>query len=364
MKEFFNGAFTLNGVNVGYGDLGEVAYSLVKEGDPYEQEIGDFLLDWVSDREDIRMKTSGSTGAPGVIHMPKKTMVHSALATGKYLGLEEGTRALLCLPARSIAGKMMLVRALVLGWKLVLKSPDSDPLRGLLRPVDFAAMVPMQLEASLKNKEKISTILVGGAPLSRALLSRIPEDGISVYESYGMTETASHIALRKLCKVPEGKSPESVLPPFQVLPGVEISKDDRGCLLIKAPYLPEKTVATNDLVALETDDTFRWLGRADHVVNSGGVKLIPEQLEEKLSALILQPFFLAGMPDETLGEKLVLMVEGTRDDSLLQKIKESSLVDRYEVPREIRFLKAFSQTPTGKVNRRETLRNSHTAIEQ
>ncbi len=363
MKEFFNGAFTLNGIKVGYKDLSEVAYSLVKEGDPYEQEIGDFLLDWVSDREDIQMKTSGSTGAPRVIHMPKKTMVHSALATGEYLGLEEGTRALLCLPARSIAGKMMLVRALVLGWKLHLEAPDSDPLQGLLQPVDFAAMVPMQLEAALKNPEKIATILVGGAPLSRALLARIPEDGISVYESYGMTETASHIALRKICRVPEGKAPESILPPFHVLPGVEISKDDRGCLIITASYLPEKSLATNDLVVLESDETFRWLGRADHVVNSGGVKLIPEQLEEKLSGLIRLPFFLTGMPDETLGEKLVLVVEGGSDDSLLQKIKESSGMDRYEVPREIHFLKTFAYTPTGKINRPETLKIFQTASE-
>jgi O-succinylbenzoic acid--CoA ligase len=363
MKEFFNGAFTLNGIKVGYKDLSEVAYSLVKEGDPYEQEIGDFLLDWVSDREDIQMKTSGSTGSPRIIHMPKNTMVHSALATGEYLDLKEGTRALLCLPARSIAGKMMLVRALVLGWKLVLEAPDSDPLQGLLKPVDFAAMVPMQLQTSLKKKDKISTILVGGAPLSRTLLSGIPEEGIAVYESYGMTETASHIALRKLCRVPEDKAPESILPPFHVLPGVEISKDDRGCLVVTASYLPVKSMATNDLVTLESDETFRWLGRADHIVNSGGVKLIPEQLEEKLSALIRRPFFLTGMPDDTLGEKLVLIVEGKLDDSLLQSLKGSSEIDRFETPREIHFLEAFVYTPTGKINRPETLKIFQTTTE-
>ncbi|MEJ2584834.1 MAG: AMP-binding protein, partial [Robiginitalea sp.] len=309
MKEFFNGAFTLNGIKVTYQDLSEVAYSLVKEGDAYEQEIGDFLLDWVSDREEIRMQTSGSTGAPRDIFMPKNAMVHSALATGKYLQLDERTRALLCLPARSIAGKMMLVRALVLGWKLSLKPPDSNPLEGLSAPVDFAAMVPMQLQASLDKLDKIATILVGGAPLSASLLAGIPDEGVSIYESYGMTETASHIALRKLCRVPEGKAPETVLPPFHALPGVEVSTDDRGCLCIRASYLPENPVVTNDLVQLESDESFRWLGRVDHVVNSGGVKLIPEQLETKMSPLIPRPFFLTGMPDDTLGEKLVLLVE-------------------------------------------------------
>ena len=364
MKEFFNAEFALNGLKVGYQDLSEVAYSLVKEGDPYEQEIGDFLLDWVSDREDVRMRTSGSTGAPRVIRMPKNAMVHSALATGEYLGLGEGTSALLCLPTRSIAGKMMLVRALVLGWRLELKPPDSNPLDGLLAPVDFAAMVPMQLEASLDKLDKISTILVGGAPLSKGLLARIPEDGVSIYESYGMTETASHIALRKLCRVPEGVAPESVLPPFRALPWVNISTDQRGCLSIQTSYLPENPVVTNDLVTLESDETFRWMGRIDHVVNSGGVKLIPEQLESKLSPLIPTPFFLTGMPDETLGEKLVLLVEGPRDDSLLQRIRESSALDRYEVPREVHFLENFAHTPTGKINRPKTLKALQKESEQ
>jgi O-succinylbenzoic acid--CoA ligase len=224
-------------------------------------------------------------------------------------------------------------------------------------------MVPMQLEASLDKLDKISTILVGGAPLSRALLARIPGEGVSIYESYGMTETASHIALRKLCRVPEGEAPETVLPPFRALPWVEIGTDDRGCLSIRTSYLPENPLVTNDLVTLESEDTFRWLGRIDHVVNSGGVKLMPEQLESKLSPLISNPFFLTGMPDDTLGEKLVLLIEGQGDDSLLQKIRESSRVDRYEVPREVYFLEKFARTPTGKINRPETLSTLQTKSE-
>ena len=146
------------------------------------------------------------------------------------------------------------------------------------------------------------------------------------------------------------------MPPFQVLPWVEISTDQRGCLCIHTSYLPENPVVTNDLVTLESDETFRWVGRIDHVVNSGGVKLIPEKIESKLSPLIPAPFFLTGMPDETLGEKLVLLVEGPRDDSLLKRIRESAEVDRYEIPREIHFLENFAHTPTGKINRPQTLK--------
>lgn len=357
MKEYFNGAFALNGLSVGYKDLSEVAYSLVKEGEPFEREIGDFLLDWVSDSPTVELQTSGSTGEPKRIHMPKSAMVRSALATGQYLDLPEGTRALLCLPARTVAGKMMLVRALVMGWKLYLQPPGSKPLEGLETRVDFVAMVPMQLEASLEDLGGIRMVLVGGAPLSRGLLARIPKEGTAIYESFGMTETASHVALRKLNPVPEGEDPEASLPPFRVLPGIEIEQDPRGCLVIRAPYLKGEVLVTNDLVSLESEETFRWLGRADHVVNSGGVKLIPERIEARIAPFMEHPFFLTGMPDETLGEKLVLVVEAPRDDSLLELLRTSADLGRFEVPREVLFSKGFVRTRSGKVNRSQTLEN-------
>ncbi|MEJ2162663.1 MAG: AMP-binding protein [Robiginitalea sp.] len=355
MKEYFNKAFHINGLQIAYEDLSEVAYSLVKEGEAFEREIGDFMLDWISESSEIVQKTSGSTGVPREISMSKAAMVSSARATGEYFGLKEGTKALLCLPAANIAGKMMLVRAMVLGWKLDLAAPSGQPLEFLDHEIDFTAMVPLQLYQSLEKLDRVGTILVGGAPLSSALRARIPEKGTAIYESYGMTETASHIALRKLAPVPETEDPVKALPPFQALPGITLEQDDRGCLVIHAAYLSPEPIVTNDLIVLEKPDQFRWLGRADHIVNSGGIKLIPEQLEARLEPLLDAPFFLTGVPDVSLGEKLVLIMEGEAREDLLESLKGTSGLDSYEVPREVYWLPEFTMTKTGKINRPETL---------
>jgi len=356
MKDNFNEAFQLNGLQISYDDLSEVAYSLVKEGEPFEREIGDFLLDWITESPVIQQKTSGSTGAPREIEIPKSAMVSSARATGEFFQLQEGTRALLCLPAGSIGGKMMLVRAMVLGWKLTLTAPSGRPLEFLDQEYDFVAMVPLQLAQSLKELHKLKTVLVGGAPVSAALLSQIPDTHTAIYESYGMTETSSHIALRRLSPVPENTNPETVLPPFHVLAGITLEQDDRGCLVIHAPRLSAEYLATNDLVTLEGSDQFRWLGRADHVINSGGVKLVPEQLEAKMGPYMEQRFFLTGMPDPKLGKKLVLVVEGEAGEDLIERLRQSAELDKYEVPRELRTLPNFSMTASGKINRPETLK--------
>ena len=356
MIEYFNDAFRLNGLKVSYGDLSEVAYSLIKEGEAYEREIGDFLLDWVSDSDEILQRTSGSTGTPKMISISKSAMVQSALATGTYLGLEPGSRALLCLSAGNIAGRMMIVRSLVLGWKLYLAPPSSRPLEHLDRSVDIVSMVPFQLSHSLEDLSRASNILVGGAPLLPGLLAAIPSGGVAIYESYGMTETASHVALRKLEPVPESRDREEVLPPFEALPGISFEQDDRGCLVIRASRLSPKPIVTNDLVVLEGPDRFRWLGREDHAVNSGGVKLIPEQLEARIAKLLDRPFFLAGMPHKELGEQLVLVVEGAADKDVLETIRKSDLLGPYEIPRQVYFLPGFTQTETGKINRPETLK--------
>ncbi len=357
MKDNFNNAFHINGLKITYSDLSEVAYSLVKEGEPFEREIGDFLLDWISESPVIRQHTSGSTGVPREIEIPKSSMASSARATGEFFQLAEGSRALLCLPAASVAGKMMLVRAMVLGWELTLVAPSSDPLAYLDQPFDFAAMVPLQLSKSLHRLKGVETVLLGGAPLSADLLARIPVKGTSIYEGYGMTETSSHIALRKLSPVPEKTDPEQVLPPFRALPGITLEQDGRGCLVIHSARLSPEPIVTNDLVKLETPKEFRWLGRADNVVNSGGVKLVPEQLESRISPYMEQRFFLTGLPDETLGEKLVLVVEGQAPDNLLETLREAADLSKFEVPREIYSVREFALTPTGKINRPEVLKS-------
>ena len=284
-------------------------------------------------------------------------MIQSALRTGQYLNLNTGTKALLCLAANSIAGKMMLVRAMVLGWDLDFVPPSSRPLENLQQQVDFAAMVPLQLYNSLHNLKGVSKILVGGAPLSRKLLSLIPVGGVSIYQSYGMTETASHIALRELKPVALSEFPERVLDSFNALEGIQLSKDERGCLVIDAPFVSGSPIVTNDLVELESPTRFRWLGRADNVINSGGVKLIPEQLEAKLGPLIPGPFILAGVPDDALGEKLVLVIEGgSPGKNLLEQIKASGNLGKFEIPREVCSLPLFTETENGKLNRPEILK--------
>ena len=351
----FNTAFSINGLPVAYADLSEVAYSLVKEGEPFEREIGDFLLDWISESEHILQRTSGSTGSPKDVYLSKKAMVKSALLTGSFLELGEGTRALLCLPVSSIAGKMMLVRALTLGWALTLVAPDRNPLWSVTGAVDFVAMVPMQLKASLKELDRVGKVLVGGAPVSKDLREALSGRKTIVYESYGMSETASHIALRKLNPPGEGDSSGGISP-FQALPGITLEQDDDGCLVVHAPFISKEPIQTNDLVSMPDAQSFHWLGRADHVVNSGGVKLIPETLEAQLEPVLKGRFFLTGIPDAELGEKLVLIAEGKPDEELLTRLRSSAALEKYEVPKAVYFLDTFKEGKSGKILRAEIKR--------
>lgn len=356
MKKAYHKAFRIAGQAFELNDLGEVGYSLVKEGTPYEREIGDFLIDWVSDRDHIVQQSSGSTGAPKAIRLKKEHMVHSALATGAALGLGPGTRALVCLPMSAIAGKMMLVRSMVLGWDLYMVPPVAEPLKEVHGDFDFAAMVPLQAERSLKQLGRIGKLILGGAPVRPTLLAKLPLAGTEVWQTYGMTETASHIALRRLARVPAGKDPETVLPPYTALDGVRLALDKRGCLRIDAPGWAANPIQTNDMVTLESETSFRWLGRIDHVVNSGGVKLHPDLLEVRLSPFIEQRFFLSGMDDADLGQKLVLFVEGNGTGAAVKKALEASgQFTKYELPRDIHFVAAFEETMTGKVDRLKTI---------
>lgn len=355
MKEAFHKGFRLEGQSFDYEDLNEVAYSLVKEGEPHEKSLGDFLMDWLSGAPEIVQYTSGSTGPPGRIHLSKSAMVRAAEQTGSFLDMRPGARVLSCLPFTTIAGRMMLVRALVNGWNLVPVPPSARPLDSAEGEFDFTAMVPLQLKASLDGLERIARVIVGGAPVPASLLSELPASGTVIWESFGMTETASHVALRELRRLPDGADPEKELPPFCGLEGITFRTDKRGCLVIDAPDRFDEPLKTNDLVELESDRCFRWQGRWDHVINSGGVKIIAEQLEAQLTALLSNRYFVAGEPDDRLGERLVLYVEGTVDTSeLLERIRASGRFTKYEVPKEIYNISSFAETPSGKVDRSAT----------
>lgn len=343
--------FKFNGIHYDYGDLHELAYSLVKEGKEYERAIGNFLLYWLDDSDTLVVFTSGSTGVPKTIALKKEHMVNSALATGSFFNLGPGSTALHCLSANFIAGKMMLVRAMVLGWEIDLVEPSSDPLEFTSKPYEFAAMVPLQVQSSISNLNQIYTLIIGGAPISPHLKSILGKVDTRIFETYGMTETITHIALRELGKGTDSNN-------FKTLPDVLLSKDDRGCLVIEALKVSEGTVVTNDMVDLISSSEFQWLGRYDNVINSGGVKLIPEQLESKLSALIKSRFFVAGVPDALLGQKLILLVEGRVDeDQLFHDIQSLSSVSKFEIPKAIYSVPQFVETSSGKVNRMATLGN-------
>jgi len=338
--------FKLNGNKYDHDQLKEVAYSLIKEGEPYEKITGDFLLDWLDENDFVRVHTSGSTGKPKLMKLSKQAMVSSSIATGNYLKLKPGNTALHCLPNNYIAGKMMLVRAMILGLEMDLVEPTSQPIFDYDKTYHFTAMLPMQLESTLSYLHNVKTIIVGGSSVSKHLIDLSQSLKAKVYATYGMTETASHIALKPL----NNKMRE---PYFKVLPKVKISQDERGCLVIDAPKVAKEKVITNDLVKLHSETEFEWLGRIDNVINSGGVKLFPEQIEEKLKGKLPYQFFIASEADKSLGERLVMIVES--DSNVINKDIFNAL-DKFEIPKTVYNVPQFKMTPTGKIKRSETLK--------
>lgn len=332
--------FKLNGFHLNADDLCRVAYSFIKEGDDFEKPVGDFILDWFDDNEYIKMQTSGSTGKPKSIQVDKQSMVNSALATGDFFGLNAGDTILNCLPVQYVAGKMMFVRAFILGLEMDFVAPSSHPFELIDKKYDFTALVPLQAMNSLDKLANFKTIIIGGAKVSAALEKKLKPIKSNIYETYGMTETITHIAARKM----GAKA-------FTTLPNVVLSQDENNCLLIHANNISNEIIHTNDIVELVSENKFVFLGRFDTIINSGGIKLIPEQIEEKMMPFIKNRFFVIGKADKELGEHLVLVVEGKEMPIDIDKIET---LDKYERPKEIVFIPKFKETPTGKVIRKET----------
>jgi O-succinylbenzoic acid--CoA ligase len=326
----------------------EVAYSYVKEGLPYQQDLGNFLLDWLDNTDYIKVKTSGSTGKPKKLKIKKQAMVNSAIATGDFFKLNPGDKILNCLPSNFIAGKMMIVRAIILGLELDMVEPKALPLIDYEKDYDFCAFTPMQLKNFAKYLKSIKTVIVGGGQVSKPIIESIQDKKTHVYETYGMTETVSHIAVKKLNNF-DGTDKDAY---FKTLPDISVSVDDRSCLVIEAPQLSKDKIITNDVVKVHSKNTFEWLGRYDNVINSGGIKLFPEQIEKKLQSLIKEEFFVASKPDDTLGEKLILIVEKMNDDF---DTTIFSVLDKYEKPKEVIAIPKFIETSSGKIHRKKTL---------
>lgn len=349
--------FKLNGTHYSRRDLHEVAYSFIKEGEPFEERVGNFLLDWLNDDyEDIKVRTSGSTGDPKPIYIEKDKMINSAIATGENFKVKEKTKALLCIPAKNIGGMMMLVRAMALGWHLDIIKPSSIPLDNTYKNYEFCAMTPFQVDNSLNRLHLIKKLIIGGGQVSENLKLRVQGIPTKIYETFGMTETISHIAARKVNHI---KSSDSNNIPFKTLPKVKVTANENNQLIINAPKLFKEPVLTNDIVSIVSPEKFYWKGRVDNVINSGGVKIHPEMVEKKLQKLITQRFFVAGIPDDALGEKLVLFIELPYSERMKSDIKEAidnlDSLKKFENPKDICLVEKFQETANGKVNRNRTV---------
>lgn len=312
-----------------------------------EAETADFLAEWWADSPTVALHSSGSTGTPKYFDAPKEFLCASARASLAAFGLHAGCRALLCLPLRYIAGKMMVVRALLGGWELVTAEPSSAPLPADAC-FDFAALVPLQAARTLEQAdgrerlERIGTLLLGGGFIDAALEERL--QGLShcrVYASYGMTETYSHIALRRV----NGAERSAAYTP---LAGVSVTLSAAETLCITAPHLGIRRMETNDRAALTPAGSFRILGRRDAVINSGGIKIQAEDIERHLAARGITALVLPA-PHPQLGECVALLWEGSATEAELQ----AALTDlpRYHHPKVLRHVTALPRTATGKIRR-------------
>lgn len=366
MENKFHKCFKLQGKS--FSSVNE----LINFSETISIEANNFFKNWFNEKQFIEVKTSGSTGTPKLIQLQKKHMINSAKATGDFFELTENTTALLCMSPNYIAGKMMLVRALTLGWDLDIVEPISNPLENIKKVYDFSAMVPLQLAKSIIDIHKVKKLIVGGGVVSKELLHQIQHIKTEVFATYGMTETVTHIAVKQLNSFKNVIASKTNQSHYKTLPNIKISTDKRGCLVIDAPKVSDVQIITNDLVELVSETEFNWLGRFDAIINSGGIKLIPEQLEDKLATIIKEPFFLAGLPDVVLGEKMILVIENSETKSsrstlistslnhqknnVFQKINDLKTLSKYEIPKEIYFVESFIKTPTDKINRNETLK--------
>ncbi|WKK67193.1 AMP-binding protein [Lutimonas zeaxanthinifaciens] len=320
-------------------------------------ELTDFFTQWFSESGWIRVKTSGSTGVPKEISLKRKHMINSAMATASFFELEAGAKVLHCLPLGYIAGRMMLVRAMIMGWEMDLVEASGTPeIRD--KSYDFSAMVPLQVQNSIDKLGNVRALIVGGGSVSDKLKERITDLKTEIYATYGMTETVTHVALAPLNKASGLEGSRTV---FKALPNISFSRDSRTCLVINAPSICSEEVVTNDIVKLISSTSFQWIARHDHVINSGGIKLMPELIEKKLYNLIHVPFFLGPEKDEVLGEQMVLFVESSQKYDLLSELKtyhveNPRILLKFEIPRKVYFLNSFIYTETGKIQREQTMK--------
>ena len=321
--------------------------------------LEDFLSEWNNDSDRVLVHTSGSTGKPKPMMVEKKRMLNSARITCDFLGLKPGDTALLCMSLDYIAGKMVVVRSIERHLHLISVSPSGHPLKDIIEEITFAAMVPMQVYNTLQVPEErerlthIRHLIIGGGAIDASLekeLQALPGN-IAIWSTYGMTETLSHIALRRI----NGAEASEWYQPFD---SVKISQTEEGCLVIDAPLVCAETLVTNDIVEIESyiynkveKTRFRIKGRKDNVICSGGIKIQIEEVEEFLKPHLEKPFMLAKKKDEKFGEIAVLMSEDKEIKTVEATIRRLLSDHKYWIPREFRYVDHLPLTETGKPKR-------------
>ncbi len=340
----------INNISYSFESLKRESIKILKNSnlEDWEKSFWQFINDWFNkDLLEIEVKTSGSTGKPKIIKHYKKYMIASAKMTCNYFKLSENKTALLCLPTTSIGGMMMVVRSLVSKMKLIVVKPSSMPLKFLNTKIDFTAMVPFQVQntiiENIEKWKKIDTLIIGGGRISNSLKDDIVNLKINAFNTFGMTETISHIALKRI-----GENNY-----FSALENCFFSQNDNSCLIIHANNLGLTALETNDIVQLINEKQFIWLGRKDLAIETGGIKVIPELIEKKIEHLIKSRFFIASKPDKLLNNKLILLVESKIEKISLENMKR--FLAKYENPKEIIYLNRFIETKTGKISRKLTL---------
>ncbi|MBP6313009.1 MAG: AMP-binding protein [Flavobacteriales bacterium] len=328
--------------------------------------MSDLIIELVTRKSKaIQAHTSGTTGTPTLIQIPRRDLIASAKLTARAFDLHTSDRVLLCLPGEFIAGKMMIVRAMVLGLDLNVIDPRGSILEKLAKQdrFKFAAMVPLQLHRAVQeDRERVEqlfeTILLGGGPVSNALIEDIRGLNTAVFQSYGSTETITHVAIRPLNTAANtngatGASSFTDMP-FRAIGKCSFQRDLRGCLVVNTPHLSVKQHVTNDIVELIDDGTFRWLGRWDNVILSGGKKIFPEQLETRTAGVIPYPHYFTSTPDDQMGQAVCLVLEANEPaDIVLPEVMDKLMhvLDPHELPRRVRALRSFARTESGKVIR-------------
>ena len=339
----------LQGMEYTAGDISRLVAEGAENCPPALWDLYIFLEKWFDASPVITVHTSGSTGTPKELVVRKDRMMQSARLTCEFLNLQAGDTALLCMNLRYIGAMMVVVRSLVAGLNLIVRPASGHPLSDIEEPLRFAAMVPLQVYNTLRvpeEKERLEQtdiLIIGGGAVDDTLEAEISALPTAVYSTYGMTETLSHIALRRL----NGETASKHYYPF---PSVELSLSAESTLVIKAPLICGEVLQTNDIACLYPDGSFTIAGRKDNVINSGGIKIQAEEMEKRLRPFIPVPFVVTSVPDPRLGQALTLLIAGQVDVRELES-KLQMVLDAYHRPRHIFMTESIPQTENGKTDR-------------